>query len=68
MGSSENVTTGVLVLRIWREAADGTLRVRVTSNIDITSDQDETAVFLTVDEALARVRNWISNVAPKPGT
>jgi hypothetical protein len=52
---------GALVLRVWLEgtADDPTLRIRLTGRSDVTQDVVDTASASTIEEALARVRDWL---------
>jgi hypothetical protein len=52
----------VLVLRAWLEgtARDPQLRVRLVSRDDVAQDAEDTASAVTVEDALAYVRDWLT--------
>jgi hypothetical protein len=65
MSSAGTSRTGLLVLRIWREpeGPDETpsVRARITSMLDVTSDRERTEVSGSIDDIVASVRTWLEN-------
>jgi hypothetical protein len=56
--------TGVLVIRVWVEAAaDGQIRARVTEARDLDSGEWTSAGASSVDAIVARVQEWLGDFA-----
>lgn len=56
--------TGLVVVRVWIEASDHPLRVRVTETPDLTQPEATgTSVVGTVEEAVALVRDFLGRFA-----
>jgi hypothetical protein len=51
--------TGVLILRVWLEGRNPTLRIRMTARRDLDLDDEETTVAGTAEEALAYIHAWL---------
>jgi hypothetical protein len=51
--------TGVMVVRIWIEGADGTLRARLTETLDVTTREDTSRVASTLEEIVEIVSAWV---------
>lgn len=68
-------TVGAIVLRVWREgpASDARLRIRLVGREDVTQDVEDIASASTIEDALARIRDWLEQFSlgpagPWPGT
>lgn len=59
--ASEQKRVGVLVLRAWLEgtANDPRLRVHLFGREDVTRDAEDAASALTIEDALAYIRQWL---------
>jgi hypothetical protein len=57
--TSDVERTGVLVVRIWTEGADGSLRARITRTLDTDGGDQTSQGAATVEQILATVREWI---------
>lgn len=51
--------TGVMIVRIWIEGSDGTLRARLTETLDVTAREDTTRVASTLEEIVEIVSSWV---------
>jgi hypothetical protein len=51
--------TGVMVVRIWIEGGDGTLRARLTETLDVTTRQDTARAASTREEIVEIVSAWV---------
>ena len=51
--------TGVMIVRIWIEGSDGTLRARLTETLDVTAREDTTRVASTLEEIVDIVSTWV---------
>lgn len=51
--------TGVMIVRIWIEGSDGTLRARLTETLDVTAREDTTRVASTLEEIVEIVSTWV---------
>jgi hypothetical protein len=49
----------VMVVRIWVEGPDNSLRARLTQTLDLGTREQTSHVAATVEEVLALVRDWI---------
>jgi hypothetical protein len=58
---SEPGRVGVLILRVWLEptADDAQLRIRMVGRDDVSRDVEDTASASTIEDALARIRDWL---------
>jgi len=56
---------GVLVMRVWLEDAGPgpRFRVRMVGRSDLDGDAQDTASALTVEDAVAYVRDWLERFA-----
>jgi hypothetical protein len=52
---------GAIVLRVWREgsASDAQLRIRLIGRDDVTEDVEDVASVSTIEDAIARIRDWL---------
>jgi hypothetical protein len=50
--------TGVIVVRVWVENGDD-LRARITSSLDVSSDEQTVTAAGGVEEAVQLVRDWL---------
>jgi hypothetical protein len=59
--------TAVLVVRAWKETgAEGSLRARVTSTLDVSvSGDEETLVAASEQEIVEIVRTWLQAVTAR---
>lgn len=51
--------TGVMVVRIWIEGSDGSLRARLTETLDIATHEDTARAASTLEEIVEIVRTWV---------
>jgi hypothetical protein len=52
--------TGVIVVRAWIENdASATLRARITTSSDLSSEEQTVTVAAGIDEVVAGVRDWL---------
>ena len=60
-------TVGVLVIRVWVEdtSPEG-LRARITSTLDVTSNETGVTGAASVDEICAIVRGWLKVFLQEP--
>lgn len=56
---SDSGRTGVMVVRIWIESSDGSLRARLTETLDITTHEDTARAASTLEEIVEIVRTWV---------
>jgi hypothetical protein len=56
---------GVLIMRVWLEdsGAGPRFRVRMIGRLDLDRDAQDNASALTVEEAVAYVRDWLERFA-----
>lgn len=54
---------GVLVIRAWKEGEPPTIRLRITSRLDLEGDGEQTVAASAVDDACAVVRGWLEEFA-----
>jgi hypothetical protein len=52
---------GLMVLHLWTETGDR-MRVRITSTIDLTSDQTTTSYAASTPEVLQAVESWLDSI------
>ena len=57
--SIANERTGVIVVRIWMDEADGSLRGRMTHTLDVTSDEQVSWVAVTPEQISTGVRSFV---------
>jgi hypothetical protein len=57
--TSDADRTGVLVLRIWTESANRSLRARITSTLDVDGGAQESQAAASAEQILTAVRAWI---------
>lgn len=63
--TSEAERTGVLIVRIWIESANGSLRARVTRTLDVEGGEETSQVAATAEQILSTVREWIAAFVDK---
>ena len=51
--------TGVMVVRIWMEGGDGSLRARLTETLDLSTHEETARAASTVEEIVDIVSGWI---------
>ncbi len=51
---------GVMVVRIWLERSDGSLRARLTHTLDVAGGEETSHAAATIDEILAGVHDWVA--------
>jgi hypothetical protein len=58
----------VLVIRIWREVADGSgLRARITQRADLGAESETTMVVTSPEAVYREVRTWLEAFAGRTG-
>jgi hypothetical protein len=50
----------VMVVRIWVEGPDRSLRARLTQTLDVSTAERTSQVAATTDDVLAIVKEWIA--------
>ena len=60
---------GAIVLRVWREgsASDAQLRIRLIGRDDVTQDVEDVASASTIEDAIARIRDWLEQFSQRGG-
>jgi hypothetical protein len=48
-----------MVVRIWIEGSDGTLRARLTETLDVATREDSARAASTLEEIVDIVRAWV---------
>jgi hypothetical protein len=60
---------GVIVIRVWREPPEGSLRARITWKVDVTSaDEAVSRPAAGVEQILDAVRGWLDAMARESAT
>ena len=57
--TSDAERTGVLVVRVWIESPNESLRARITSTLDVNGDAQESHAAASTEQILTAVREWI---------
>lgn len=58
--SRDTERVSVIVIRAWTEAADDSLRARITWTLDVsTSGEEENCAAASGEQVLAAVREWL---------
>ena len=58
---------GVIVVRAWTEAADDSLRARITWTLDVSrSGEEESHAAASIEQVLAAVREWLDAFRTAP--
>ena len=63
MASRVRERVGVLIIRSWNEGEPPTIRLRITSALDLESDEEESVATTSVDQACEIVRSWLEQFA-----
>ena len=53
----------MLVIRAWTEGEPATIRLRITSTLDLEGDEELVAATSSIDEACAIVADWLKEFA-----
>jgi hypothetical protein len=65
--SSDTERVSVIVIRAWTEAADDSLRARITWTLDVSrSGEEETSAAASGDEILGAVCEWLDAFRTAP--
>ncbi len=51
--------TGVMVVRIWIEGSDGSLRARLTETLDLSTHEETARAASTLEEIVDIVSSWV---------
>lgn len=51
---------GVMVVRIWVEGPNRSLRARLTQTLDLSTREQTSSAAASTEEVLAIVREWVS--------
>ena len=57
--TSEPERTGVLVVRVWTDGANRSLRARITSTLDVDGDAEVRQAAASAEQILTAVKEWI---------
>ena len=58
---------GVIVIRAWTEAPDGSLRARITWTLDVSrSGEEQSRAAASGEQVLAAVREWLDAFRTPP--
>jgi hypothetical protein len=55
-----NDRAAVMVVRIWVEGSDRSLRARLTQTLDLATREETSHVAATTEDIVALVREWIA--------
>jgi hypothetical protein len=55
--------TGVMVVRVWIERSDGSLRARLTETLDLTTHEETSCAASSAEEIVEIVSRWVQAFA-----